>query len=298
MANKTWMKMYMDFMQRPKIKKLRSVAGGDTYFCIYLSMGLSTIESGGILKYEGLEDTLAKELALILDAQQNDVEFLLAYMEKYKMIEQIGDDEYMLPEFAACIGKESESADRVRRYRERKKKQQEQIENQSVTAHVLPCNDCNNDVTLHVTPVTNGEKVPVTKRNDIKNKNREEEIEKEKEVEVEKDIQSVTLDKEQRKKSTTTIAQFDDDMKQVIDSYSDNIHPLSGQIELDKLTDDVERYSAKWVLAAIQRAVIRNKRSLGYIEGILNNWQTDGFDPEGKKKADDDDKFAKPKYGF
>ena len=295
MANKTWMKMHMDFMKRPKIIKLMSVAGGDTYFCIYLSMGLSTIENGGVLKYEGLEDTLAKELALVLNFRQSDVEFLLAYMEKYKMIEQVGDDEYLLPDFAARIGKESESADRVRRYRERKKKQQ-QIENQAVTAPVLPCNDCNNDVTLHVTPVTNSEKVPVTKRNDIKNKNREEE--KEVEVEIEKDIQSVTLEKEQRKNSTTTIVQFDDDMKQVIQSYSDNIHPISGQIELDKLTDDVERYSAKWVLAAIQRAVLRNKRSLGYIEGILNNWQTDGFDPEGKKRADDDDKFAKPKYGF
>ena len=40
----------------------------------------------------------------------------------------------------------------------------------------------------------------------------------------------------------------------------------------------VESYGRDACLKAIERAVLRNRRSLAYIQGILRNWQANGYD--------------------
>lgn len=67
-------------------------------------------------------------------------------------------------------------------------------------------------------------------------------------------------------------------MAAVLRAYSNNIHPVASSIEKDKLLDLVERYGQDACLKAIERAVMRNKRSLAYIQGILRNWQANGYD--------------------
>lgn len=46
-----------------------------------------------------------------------------------------------------------------------------------------------------------------------------------------------------------------------------------------------ETYSEEWVIAAIKRAADRGNFSLGYVKGILNNWQTAGAIDSGKPAA-------------
>lgn len=75
--------------------------------------------------------------------------------------------------------------------------------------------------------------------------------------------------------SSTTIPQS------VLDTYQTEIRPICNGIELEKLADDVERYGEAAVIKAIQRAAIRNKRSISYVEAILRRWETDGYDDEG-----------------
>ena len=62
--------------------------------------------------------------------------------------------------------------------------------------------------------------------------------------------------------------------------YEDNIHPIFSGYELEALTDDVEQYGADTVIKAIQRAVKRGVRNLGYVEGILKRWEANGYDDE------------------
>ena len=116
-----WLKLKEDFFTSPKIKKLRSVAGGDTYTLIYLELQLLSIKNEGKLIFEHLEDSLAEELALILDEREQDVSFLLTYLERYGLIEYLSEDEALLPEAASSFGSESAVASRVRKHRERKK---------------------------------------------------------------------------------------------------------------------------------------------------------------------------------
>lgn len=81
-----------------------------------------------------------------------------------------------------------------------------------------------------------------------------------------------------REEATTTIPE------NVLMTYQDNIQVITRPYELERLTDDVEHYGADTVIKAIHRAVLRNKRSLGYIEGILKDWETNGFDNESTQQ--------------
>ena len=60
--------------------------------------------------------------------------------------------------------------------------------------------------------------------------------------------------------------------------YGDNIHLVSSPVEAEKLKTLVDTHGETFVAKAIERAVMRNKRSLAYITGILNNWEANGYD--------------------
>ena len=65
---------------------------------------------------------------------------------------------------------------------------------------------------------------------------------------------------------------------EIMGYYSSNIHPVSSPVEKDKLIALVETHGDAFVYKAIERAVMRNKRSLAYITGILNRWEANGYD--------------------
>ena len=117
-----WLKLKEDYLNSPKIKKLRKIAGGDTYTIIYLKMQLLSISNKGIITFEGIETTFEEELALKLDEQLEDVQLTLAYLQNQNLIE-VNDRDCLLVEASNNIGSECESAERVRLFRERKNNQ-------------------------------------------------------------------------------------------------------------------------------------------------------------------------------
>lgn len=118
-----WLKQPSTFFQDPKIKKLRRIAGGDTFTIIYQKIMLLSIVNGGIINYQGIEDTLAQELSLVLDEDVENVKVTLAYMQVQGLIEELDEQSFLLPFVPALIGSEGDSAERVRKLRERKKEQ-------------------------------------------------------------------------------------------------------------------------------------------------------------------------------
>lgn len=143
-----WLKLMNDFFQQPKMKKLRRIAGGDTYTIIYLKMQLLSLKTDGKLYFDGVEETFAEELALTIDEEEENVLFTLMYLQKQGLIEQVDEREYALPEAMKRIGSESASTERVRRLRERRK-EAEALAAQEVPA-LPPAPDalhCNSDET-------------------------------------------------------------------------------------------------------------------------------------------------------
>lgn len=117
-----WLKLKEDFFKDKKIKKLRKIAGGDTYTIIYLKIQLLSLKNNGILIFEGVESTLEEELALELDEEVENVKITIAYLKTNDLLyETDNSNEFALPETMSSIGSESESAERVRRLRSKNK---------------------------------------------------------------------------------------------------------------------------------------------------------------------------------
>lgn len=116
-----WLKLKEDFFSSKRIKKLRNMAGGDTYTIIYLKMQLLSLRTNGELRWTGLEDNFAAELALDLDEKPEDVEVTLMYMLKTGLAETSDNVSFILPWVLENTGSETASTQRVRDYRQRQK---------------------------------------------------------------------------------------------------------------------------------------------------------------------------------
>lgn len=116
-----WLKLKNDFFVDKRIKKLRKIAGGDTYTIIYLKLMLLSLKNDGKLCYEGVENSFEEEMALELDEDEENVKITIAYLIQNGLLEQKDNEEYELPEAKNCIGSETASTIRSRRARERQK---------------------------------------------------------------------------------------------------------------------------------------------------------------------------------
>ena len=114
-----WFKLYADFFESKRIKKLRKMKRGDTLLAIYLKMQLKSLCTGGVLVYSGIEDNFAEELALDLNERPEDVRNTLAFLIEHGLCEE-NENRYFLPWVEENTGSENASAQRVRDYRKRK----------------------------------------------------------------------------------------------------------------------------------------------------------------------------------
>ena len=167
-----WLKLRDDFFTSKRIKKLRNMAGGDTYVIIYLKMQLMAMKSDGVIRWTGLEDKFADELALDLDEKPADVEVTLMYLLHTGLVETSDNITFFLPYAVENTGKESSSAERVRAFRAREKEKGLALQ-------------CNTDVTACNTEI-------------------EKELEKEKDTEKE-DKESTDIGEEQKAKFITLV---------------------------------------------------------------------------------------------
>lgn len=71
----------------------------------------------------------------------------------------------------------------------------------------------------------------------------------------------------------------------IVRMYEDNIHPLTGMIDRDILSDLCSSYPENWIAEAITEAVKSNVRRIRYIEAILESWKRDGFKTQRKTKG-------------
>ncbi|MBB6716230.1 phage replisome organizer N-terminal domain-containing protein [Clostridium gasigenes] len=116
-----WLKLKEDFFRQKEIKKLRKIAGGDTFTIIYLKMQLLSLKDNGKLFFEGVEDTFFEELALEIDEESDNVQITVQYLMKYGLLEEVKLSEYVLSQTVASIGSESTGAERQRKYAAKKK---------------------------------------------------------------------------------------------------------------------------------------------------------------------------------
>lgn len=113
-----WLKLPDDFFRQKPIKKLRRIAGGDTYTIIYLKMLLVSLKNEGKLFFDGVEENFTEEIALELDEEEENVKVTVQFLMAQGLLQLIDESEYELTECSRMVGSESASAERMRRLRD------------------------------------------------------------------------------------------------------------------------------------------------------------------------------------
>ena len=234
-----WLKLHKDFFQRKEIKRLRKIAGGDTYTIIYLKMLLRSIMSEGKLYFDGLEEDFAAEVALDLDESEENVQITITYLLNSGLLEMRSDDEYYLPDTKNSTGCETAVAARVRRHREKQKALQ-----------------CNTDVT-QVKHLCNGEI--------------EKELDKEKDIEIEHRDRDITISTTRENKEIEN-SQFLPPVSNIdiYDLWTNSFGVISSFVK-GSLDDLIAEYGLVNVADALRIAKERGKSRVQYVEGILKN---------------------------
>lgn len=112
-----WLKLSDKFFNDKAIKKLRKIAGGDTYTVIYLKMMLIAIKQNNRLYFDGIEDDFMEELALELGEDPENVAVTCTFLEKKGLLQVMTDEEFLLTQCAEMVGSETAAARRKRKSR-------------------------------------------------------------------------------------------------------------------------------------------------------------------------------------
>lgn len=84
-----WLKLKDNFFYEKSIKKLRKIAGGDTYTIIYLKLLLKSMKTDGKLYFDGVEDTFCEEIALDIDEDAENVKIAMMYLQEVGLLKNV-----------------------------------------------------------------------------------------------------------------------------------------------------------------------------------------------------------------
>jgi predicted phage replisome organizer len=234
-----WLKLPKDFFEDKAIKRLRQIAGGDTYTIIYLKMLLKSMEDDGKLFYEGIEDTICDEIALDINESADDVQVTISYLEKKGLL-TVTDSEVELTRLTEMIGSETDKAELMRKLRNKEK-------GNNVTK-------ISNNVTKALPTVTN--------------------CYTEKEKEIEKSREDIDTDKKKKKKSAKAdlngmIDSFteNEELKDALKAFLDMRKSIKKPIQTE--------YAFKLALNKLkQLSDIDSVRIEIVNQSVEHNWQT------------------------
>ena len=117
-----WVRMEKDFFVQKEIKKLRKIAGGDTYTIIFLKLQLLSLDNDKNIYFDGVENSFEEEIALAIDEDLENVKVALSYLLRIGWIEEVITDEATFYKIIKIeVGSETASASRVRKHREQLK---------------------------------------------------------------------------------------------------------------------------------------------------------------------------------
>ena len=213
-----WLKLQDGFFGSKRIKKLRKLAGGDTYTIIYLKMQLLAMKTEGILRWTGLEDDFASELALDLDEEPENVAVTLQYLLSCGLAESDDNVQFFLPYAVENTGSETASTQRSRECRARSKMLQ-----------------CNTDATL---PQHNATQPQQTCN-----------VEKEIEIEIEKEVDTRTRTRDDNQDDegfSVFWGAYPKKSGDIKAAYMEYIHAIDTGATQEQLLEAVKWQSEEW----------------------------------------------------
>lgn len=245
------------------MKLLRRLPGGEEHTIIYLKLMLASLQDNGNIYFEGLADSLAEEMALIIDEDAEAVRMTLMFLEQKKLLTTSDNFAYKLEQVPEMIGSETASARRVRKHRVKQKALQ-----------------CNTDVTK-----CNGE------------------IEKDINIDLDKDINielEVRVEKENETLTTAEISKLYQSRIGVLDGVQyqklieyhtfDHMEPELIKRAIEKAADNskrsfgyINRILKNWAQNGIRTVAQQDEEQRRYLEKI-GVYKPDSNIPEWSKE--------------
>ena len=246
MTEVKWIKLYVDMVSNKKVKRIRKLPSGNDVILIWVFLLAQAGESnkeGGLFLTNAMPFT-PEDLSFEFDFPIDVINFALITLEKFEMIEIFEDIIYIKNwnEYQNINGLDKireQTKERVARHRSKSK-----LKSSNVTCNVT-VTQCN---------------ATEREREEEREIDKEEDKEKEREKEIESPVVSKSSDK------TIEACKY----------FESAGFGTINQIVMQKMEDLVTRFSFQWVKDAIDTSVIRGKRKLSYVEGILINWRTEG----------------------
>lgn len=224
-----WLKLDKDFLKSSQIKVIKNMPNGKDYVIFYLALMLESVETIGHLRFSNLVPYNEEMLASVTDTNVDIVRTAVKIFESLGLMEILDDGTIYMTQVAQMTGKESESAERVRRYR---LKQKQQLALQG-----------------------NGN---VTNSNDNKEKQEQRTINNNNEEIINNNLETTT---------TTNI------YSNIESNFGRTLSPM----EYETIQSWLSSYEENIINYAVRIAVMNNKRTFNYVNGILKNWKANGY---------------------
>lgn len=282
-----YLKLKDNFFDSEEIKILESKPEGIYYSNLLIKLYLKSLKFNGALKFnESIaydENMIATITNLNIDLVKKGLKVLTAL----KLIERLEDGTIYLTNIQSFIGKSSSEGDRKRQYREKIEEEkrltkatgdlknfasviseEESLQDNSSMAIKEGCpmgNRTNKGKVTALYPV-----VARTEAGTFMDKSTPE-IEIESELKLEKKLE---IEIEQQN-TEDTVSQ-----SKKLMNYFEKSSGFPGTLNLGALKLAVRQHGAYYVKKAMEIALERNKPTMIYINGILNNWRKEGY-PKG-----------------
>jgi len=107
-----WFRMYSDFFQSRRVKKLRKLS--DTHLIVYLKMQLKAICHDGLLVYEDIDSSFYDEVAIDIEEDEDVVSQTIDFLLSHGLAEPVSSSSIYLPYAVKNVGSEGASALRKR----------------------------------------------------------------------------------------------------------------------------------------------------------------------------------------
>ena len=133
---KYWLKLDKNFLKSSQMKVIKSMPNGKDYIIFYLSLMLESVETVGHLRFTSLVPYNAEMLSAVTETNIDIVRNAIKIFCELGLMKIFDDGTIFIPEVPKITGKESESAERVRKFREKQKQEMLQC-----NTNVTNCND-------------------------------------------------------------------------------------------------------------------------------------------------------------
>ena len=114
-----WLKLNRNFFKRHDIRIIEEMSNGKDYVLFYLKLLLESIDHEGSLRFSDTIPYNEQMLSVITNTNVDIVRSAMKLFTELNMVEIFDDHTIYMAEVEKMIGSESESAERVRRFRQK-----------------------------------------------------------------------------------------------------------------------------------------------------------------------------------